>query len=247
MNKYIKATFIFVLGGLIGSGVTYKVVAKKFQARFDKELNALKGSEGIVISERELSPEEVTELVNKPTTLGEMNEEDMIRIVRSYGSYHEGMTREEMVEEIRIETDPEYKKDVYKRVAAKYYDIQYDPKEEEEKRDPLQDMYEYEMPIIHEKPYLIPEDEFGVPGYEQFFYTMYSDGVIADESDNMIRDLDAMFGEENLSHFGDRYLYNQDDVIYIRDDNESCEFEIVMDPRPFYDDVLPNSPYRLEE
>ena len=103
------------------------------------------------------------------------------------------------------------------------------------------------MPIIHEKPYLIPEDEFGIPGYEQFFYTMYSDGVIADESDNMIRDLDAMFGEENLSHFGDRYLYNQDDVIYIRDDNESCEFEIVMDPRPFYDDVLPNSPYRLEE
>ena len=151
------------------------------------------------------------------------------------------------MEEIRIETDPEYRKDVYKRVAAKYYDIQYDPKEEEEKRDHLQDMYEYEMPIIHEKPYLIPEDEFGIPGYEQFFYTMYSDGVIADESDNMIRDLDAMFGEENLSHFGDRYLYNQYDVIYIRDDNESCEFEIVMDPRPFYDDVLPNSPYRLEE
>lgn len=247
MNKYIKTTLIFVLGGLVGSGVTYKVVAKKFQTRLDKEIDAMYEKDGIVISERTLSPEEVTELVNKPTTLGEMDEENMIRMVRSYGLYHEGMTREEMMEEIRIETDPEYKKEVYKKAAAKYYDTPYEPEEEEEKRDPLQDMYEYEMPIVHEKPYLIPEDEFGIPGYEQFFYTMYSDGVIADESDNMIRDLDAMFGKENLSHFGDRYLYNQDDVIYIRDDNESCEFEIVMDPRPFYDDVLPNSPYRLEE
>lgn len=95
-----------------------------------------------------------------------------------------------------------------------------------EKREEIDDV---------ERPYVIAPEEFGELDYETISLTYYEDGVLTDDGDNIIEDVDDIVGEDSLNHFGEY----EDDSVFVRNDARECDYEILMDTRRYYD-IYPN-------
>lgn len=83
------------------------------------------------------------------------------------------------------------------------------------------------------EPYVISPDEFGETDYETVTLTLYADGVLADDMDNVIEDPDFMVGDDIESHFGEY----EDDTVFVRNDDQQTDYEICRDERNFSDVV----------
>lgn len=100
------------------------------------------------------------------------------------------------------------------------------------------------------KPYVISPDKFGEnEDYEQISLTYYSDGVLADDNDNLMMYAEEIVGEDALNHFGEygdalnHFGEYEDDSVFVRNDNLKCDYEILWDSRK-YSDVLADMPYK---
>lgn len=81
-------------------------------------------------------------------------------------------------------------------------------------------------------PYVIPPDEFGdYPDYERVSLTYYADGVLTDEHDDPIDDVEDTIGEDSLTHFGEF----EDDSVFVRNDAQKRDYEILSDTRRYSD------------
>ena len=82
-----------------------------------------------------------------------------------------------------------------------------------------------------DEPRVISPDEFGELEYDTVSLTYYEDGVLADDMDESISDIEDLIGNDALNHFGD----NEDDpdAVYVRNDRMKIDYEILRDPRPY--------------
>lgn len=85
-----------------------------------------------------------------------------------------------------------------------------------------------EVPSMGE-PYVISPSEFGELDYDTVSLTYYADGVLADEMDEIIEDVDDIVGLDSLNHFGEY----EDDSVFVRNDRMSCDYEILLDSRNY--------------
>lgn len=80
-------------------------------------------------------------------------------------------------------------------------------------------------------PYVISPEEFAADDeYQSESLTYYADGVLTDDFDNPIEDVDSMVGDA-LEHFGEY----EDDSVFVRNDRYKCNYEILKDDRDFSD------------
>ena len=85
-----------------------------------------------------------------------------------------------------------------------------------------------------EKPQFISPDDFGEEfGYDTRTFTYYADGVLTDEDDEVIRNVDDLVGSDFPSHFGDY----EEDSVFVRNNEEKTDYEILRDLRRFSDVV----------
>lgn len=92
------------------------------------------------------------------------------------------------------------------------------------------------------KPYVIPPEQFGDnEEHEQISLTYYADGVLADENDEVIEDVEDAVGIDSLNHFGEY----EDDSVFVRNDARKCDYEILLDQR-IYSEVAEEMPHRME-
>lgn len=111
----------------------------------------------------------------------------------------------------------------------------YLPSEETDKKE--------EPPMLADAPYTISPDEFGeYDGYEEISLTYYSDGILADENDEVVEEPDEIVGPDFSSHFGEY----EEDSVFVRNDKLRCDYEILLDQRP-YSEVLKAKPYLRRE
>lgn len=90
-------------------------------------------------------------------------------------------------------------------------------------------------------PYIIPPDSFGeLDGYEQISFTYYADGVLADENDEIVENVDEIIGREALNGFGEY----EDDSVFVRNDKLKADYEILADQRK-YSEVAKSLPNRF--
>lgn len=88
------------------------------------------------------------------------------------------------------------------------------------------------------EPYVITPEEFSdQDDYTVVSLTYYADGVLTDDWDNPIEDVEGMIGSEALGTFG-KY---EDDSVYVRDDHLKIDYEILSDTRN-YADAVSNGP-----
>lgn len=93
-----------------------------------------------------------------------------------------------------------------------------------------------------DRPHVIEPEEFGECDYEEVSLTYYADGVLTDEQDNPIEDVDSMVGEDYAEHFGEY----EDDSVFVRNDRMQTDFEILADQRN-YSDLDKNKSYPMED
>jgi hypothetical protein len=88
------------------------------------------------------------------------------------------------------------------------------------------------------RPYVISPTDFDTEDdYEVYSLTYYADGVLVDEQNNPIENIDAMIGRDSLNHFGEY----EDDAVHVRNEGMQCDFEILRDLRN-YSDVFRSGP-----
>ena len=87
-----------------------------------------------------------------------------------------------------------------------------------------------EVDKMEDRPYVIPPEAYGeLDGYKCISLSYYSDGVVADDFDEIIEDVDDIIGVESLTHFGEY----EDDSVFVRNDRLRCDYEILRDTRKF--------------
>lgn len=92
-----------------------------------------------------------------------------------------------------------------------------------------------------EVPYIIHVDEFtqNEPDHDQLTYTYYEvDDVLADQQENTIDDMDAVIGLGNLGRWG--HGSNDENIVYIRNEEMSTDFEVVRDRGSFAEETRRN-------
>lgn len=91
------------------------------------------------------------------------------------------------------------------------------------------------------KPYVIAPEEFGECEYETVSLTYYADGVLTDDQDIIVEDVDFVIGRESLNHFGEY----EDDSVFVRNDELKADYEILLDTSK-YSDIVKQNPHLAE-
>ena len=86
--------------------------------------------------------------------------------------------------------------------------------------------YNAERSVGMNKPFVIPPYEFGEDeDYECVSLTYYSDGVLADEDDSIIENVEDIIGKESLNHFGEY----EEDSVFVKNVDRKTYYEILKD------------------
>lgn len=80
-----------------------------------------------------------------------------------------------------------------------------------------------------DKPYVISPDQFGEEGYVEISLTYYADGVVTNDRNKIIKNVDELIGIEALDHFGEY----EEDSVFVRNDKLKIDYEILKDYREF--------------
>lgn len=94
------------------------------------------------------------------------------------------------------------------------------------------------------KPYVIAPEEFGeYDGYEIVSLTYYADGILTDEEDDAIEDIESIVGADSLNHFGEY----EDDSVFVRNDARKTDYEILLDTREYANIIHDYYPRLVED
>lgn len=84
--------------------------------------------------------------------------------------------------------------------------------------------------IAVDRPYVIQPSDFGeFDDYEKISLTYTADGVLLDDMNEIVDDIEETVGEDSLEHFGEY----EDDSVYVRNDAKKCDYEILLDQRNY--------------
>ena len=93
------------------------------------------------------------------------------------------------------------------------------------------------------EPFIIRPEEYGeLHAYETLSLNYYADGVLTDDLDNPIEDVESLVPADFADHFGEY----DDNAVFVRNDNLECDYEILRDLRKFTD-VVGEYPYPTED
>lgn len=85
----------------------------------------------------------------------------------------------------------------------------------------------------NKKPYVISPEEYGeIYEYDTRNLTYYENGVLTDEDDNVVDDVENLIGKDALNHFGDY----EPDSVHVRNDKLKVDYEILKDGTSFSKD-----------
>ena len=72
--------------------------------------------------------------------------------------------------------------------------------------------------------YTISPDDFGsIAGYDTISLTYYADGYLADDADELVKDIDDVVGYDSLEKFGEY----EEDAVHVRNDIREADYEIL--------------------
>lgn len=203
MNDNFKTLLAFLAGAAAGSVATYFIVKTKFEQIAQEEINSVKKT---YKARYEYGDAEACSELEET-----LEEED---------------AQWDRVEEAAKEVRRPMEMPDLKEYAAKVAGLGYAPVPEEEPEETMEGVMEA---MDDERPYVIDPLTFGDDDYETETLTYYADGVLTDEWDNIIENVDDLVGEESLTHFGEY----EEDSVHVRNDLLKTDFEILRDLRTF--------------
>ena len=141
-----------------------------------------------------------------------------------------------------LESKMSYKKPPLKEYVKMVEDNGYMPKTHMEEVEEEIANGEWDDKDVYE-PFIIRPDEYNkLHAYETLSLNYYADGVLTDELDNPIEDVESLVPADFADHFGEY----DDNAVFVRNDNLECDYEILRDLRKFTD-VVGEYPYPTED
>jgi len=229
-NKIINVCMLMI-GVSIGSIITYKIVDKKYETKIQEEIDLFK-----------------KDFIKRPTI----------------GSNVSEMYPAEIIDEEKpafTKKDRDNAKNIVENAGYTNYS-QYANVDNHEDTDSSNDFfYANDQPVMSirpedtECPYVIAPEEFGdLDSYEKISLAYFADGILANENDEQVDDIDDLVGCESLEHFGEY----EDDSVFVRNDKLKSYYEILKDNRRWVDVVdppkskptrnkTPMKPHQMEE
>lgn len=235
MNNLIKYLITFAIGAASGSGITYILVKKKFEKKADDEIAEMKE----YYDHHALTYEELVKrgrIADEPKE--EKKDEDIPQSYQSSAPKEGKLVRGGVKKAVPIDYTVFYKPE-----------DDTDPAESEHPRDDDEEMQkEYQGSVLtqehqqakHREPRIIKHSDFGSePHYTTQTLIYYTEDDILtlgeDQSEEEVADFDeieSMIGDA-LTKYG--FLDNDEDHIYVRNDQRCCDYEIVKVFGSFYD------------
>ncbi len=81
-------------------------------------------------------------------------------------------------------------------------------------------------------PYVISPDEFASDyEFDTVDITYFADGVLCDENNVPLEDIENTIGNDAVRHFGEY----ENDAVYVRNERLKCDYEILRDERKYAD------------
>lgn len=101
---------------------------------------------------------------------------------------------------------------------------------------------EQKQEVVVDRPYVIQPLDFGeFDDYERINLTYTADGVLLDDMNEIVDDIEGTVGEDSLKRFGEY----ENDAVHARNDAKKCDYEILLDQRK-YQEILETQPHRTE-
>ena len=162
-----------------------------------------------------------------------------IEEVREYYKSKKESKKEEVKEEQIEQEQPKEEKEEYKEIANNY--VNYNKIEQSKVQTMLEDT-----------PYIIDVDEFGMnEEYDTMCLTYFADGVLIDDSDEVVEDPDVVVGLDNLKIFEEFGA----SAVYVRNEIWKTDFEILKDDwnwadlqeteKKMYEEMIEKKPHQL--
>lgn len=90
---------------------------------------------------------------------------------------------------------------------------------------------------------VITPEEFGEEDYKIVELTYWADGVLTDNKNKRIQDVDGLIGKDSLERFGEY----EPDALHVRNDEKKLDFEIMRDLKRYSDFFDDDDPHQAEE
>ena len=205
--------FSFLAGAGIGSLVTWKMLRDEYERRTQEEIDSVKE----VFARRHSERTERTE--------------------KEQNDISEAKAKAEAAREKPSIT--EYAAKLQEQGYVDYSSVSKENKDNATKEENNEEEEEEQV----SRPYVISPDEFGeVQGYDAISLTYFADGVLTDDGNEPVEDVDDVVGSDFADHFGEY----EDDSVFIRNDRLEADYEILKDRRN-YADVKSKMPRRMED
>lgn len=247
MRKGVSEALIFVSGALVGSAITWFFTKKHYEEKEEKNVRAVE--EAFTNRLNEIEDEKNGALnVAKDAILSQNAyqniDDDRSKEIIKNKSTLEGIIKSKTTD--RVDYTAYYSKNSPEAVAVDGVPGEDDENvsEDLDAENPEDDPYsmeniqkEIDNPIEigtgdetrAKAPYEIGINDYGaVIGYEYkeiFFYQ--GDGIVVDENEDIIDNPEYIYGDV-LKNSG--FLTNSEKTIYVRNENLSCDFEIMKVP-----------------
>lgn len=96
--------------------------------------------------------------------------------------------------------------------------------------------------ILEPRPVVVSPDDLDEYDYEWRDITVYADGVVCDDNDDKLDDIENVIGTDAIDHFEEYDEY----AVYVRNDRLKLYFQISKDPQT-YEEVLESAPYKRKD
>lgn len=216
MNSYIKETLIFVVGAAIGSLATYKLVEEKYKKLSQDEIKSVKN----MYAKKSIDLTPIDRNAKKHDwEKDEIVEEPMAHNVTQLYSKR---NREDVIDYDKFTANVNKAKPVEPEPFV----------ESEEEGEPV-----IETTKSDKAPHVISLSDFDSEDeYDKIEYILYDDGVLADDTDEIINPL-TLINEDLIALFDE----SGEDAIYIRNDHLETDYEITRDGHT-YSEITGNDP-----
>ena len=201
MNK--SPLFLFLgaaVGFVAGYIVSAKITKKKYETLADKEVESVKEALKKHYESKESTPEKEENKVDDTPLDSDQPSDEPVKHLKN------------TIKDLKIQQREEKEYiDYSKQYRSSDVDAKIVKKEEPE--------------FGNLKPYVISPQDFSASTYRTETLYYYEDKVLADSDGERIDKPTKLVGPEALNSFG---KYNQDDCVYVRDDELAIDYEIIL-------------------
>lgn len=226
MNKIVTALISCIFGGSIGGFAGYKLAQKQYYKLADKEVSEVTKFYENKIAEQAKTINDLVSDNNNMAKVLKMEDMGKKPTKKKEAKANESVMPDNQTSSI-VKPTPEQQQQ-YTDYSKKYNKLP-NKQKEVSKADTRPDLVAQEK----DKKFIeiIAPEEYGDKFYGYYKDTLYwyADGILADESDNIVIDINNTIGPDALKTFG-RY---EEDATYVRNHAKETDYEIRLCERKF--------------